>query len=124
MSQIVYTPNYKLSSKIGNYSSYAELLKDIITKNKLDLIGYKIYGNNTIINNLESSINYLLNIFICNPNDLILINFNNIEYLIPNNMTISEFMQINNIEKIIYNSFGMEMFLDEYFGNNSYYYLD
>lgn len=39
-------------------------------------------------------------------------------------MTISEFMQINNIEKIIYNSFGMEMFLDEYFGNNSYYYLD
>ena len=122
MSQIVYTPNYKLSSKIGNYSSYAELLKDIITKNKLDLIGYKIYGNNTIINNLESSINYLLNIFICNPNDLILITYNKIEYLIPFNMTISEFIQIYNIETYIYNSFGIEMFFDDYFTNNGNYY--
>ena len=121
MSQIIYFPKYKSTCKIGNYSTYKELLHDIIFKNNLDTF-YKIYANNSIINNLDIAINYLMNIFICNPNDLILITYNKIEYLIPNNMTISEFIQIYNIEKYIYNSFGMEMFLDDCFTNNGSYY--
>jgi hypothetical protein len=115
---ILYTEKYKIKSSLTN-SNYYKLLQDVLNKNNLN--NYKIYKNFQEIINLEISLENG-NIFICNPNNMIYIYFNNHKYNIPSDMTISEFKLFLNIQNNIFNINNMEMFNDEYFTTRQNYF--
>jgi hypothetical protein len=122
MSLIFYGKNFKLSTTIGNYSTYLELFKNLFKITGTDLSNYKMFNNNFEEIDLNGFCVKNNNIFLCDINEIIKINFNNTNYNIPSFMSICEFKIITGIQKDIFNIYSLEMFSDEYFTDNSIYY--
>ena len=77
------------------------------------------------INNINN-INFDHYYFISSKKNMIKIKVNGKEYNIPNDMNISEFFLISNLNKNfkIVNSYNIELFLDDFFSNDHCYYLE
>jgi hypothetical protein len=99
-------------------------IEDNYSNNLKIELNYNLFYDFKIIeiNNINYSNKYY---FICDKKNRIKIHINNLEYLIPTLMDVSDFIKCykKNCNIVIKNKFNIELFLDDFFSENENYFL-